>query len=576
MKKRILTLLLATIFAVVGLGGCVKYADEEKGDISYLYVDTVSSGYGDEYLKVLEKNFEEKFKEKSFADGKTGVDVVIRSTNQNSVDAFATSIVTTTYNIHFASYAEYWHIRDNLYDITDIMKNQELDDGSGTIEGKLIDGYSNYLSAYDNKYYAFPFLSSNGGFVYNAELFEDNNLYFADNGGVKPFPMSSYTGQAYTGRGFVENKDAVKSCGPDGVKGTEDDGMPSSYEEFFYVLDKMVQSDIVPFIWTGKSDHYTNYIGLDLISQFSSVNEFRSYFNFDSNGEEVSVVDGFTDNTPNVQKVKITKDNGYQITKTYTKFAALKFLEHLFKNDAYYDARSLGGALSNTQAQKVFEESSLDPLAENEIAMLVEGAYWYGEARTELEESANKYGADAANRNFRQMRLPSQETGTVTDGNGKAYNYVQYSNNFGYVNKNVAGDAEKEALVKEFIKFYFEEASLVQTTLTTGLPIGVKYDLPKESYDKLDNYEQSTWNGFKTAVNNGTALFTFSNNPIFLNNYTKFCFMTWQGVFDTWIKSKNAEYNFPVTAFNQYDLTAKEYFEGLEITAENWASQYNK
>ena len=86
----------------------------------------------------------------------------------------------------------------------------------------------------NGKYYALPHYSVYQGLMYNIDLFEKKGLYFAketDNGND----------------GFVV-KGEEKSCGPDGVYGTSDDGLPSSYEEFFKLCDYMVQRGVTPFV----------------------------------------------------------------------------------------------------------------------------------------------------------------------------------------------------------------------------------------------------------------------------------------------------------------------------------------
>ena len=183
---------------------------------------------------------------------------------------FKDAIKSSNHDIHVLEGLNYYDYLENqtILDITDWVK-APLSDGK-TIESKMYDDQKAALSASEGKYYSLPTFSGFTGFTYDARLLRENNLYFADSVefgsasndsvGVYPFEISSYTGTTYTGRGFVPNANAKKSCGPDGQYDTYDDGLPSSYEEFFYLLDQMlsISPKITPFI--GLNGHYYNYI----------------------------------------------------------------------------------------------------------------------------------------------------------------------------------------------------------------------------------------------------------------------------------------------------------------------------
>jgi hypothetical protein len=168
--------------------------------------------------------------------------------------------------------------------------------------------------------------------TYNADLLKENSFYFADSL-ESPDDTSSYTGKAYTGRPFVRNERAKKSPGPDGQYDTDDDGLPSSYEEFFYLYDAMLNNSpsITPLILYGG--HYSNYIFQQLLCAASTASGLNSKFSFDSNGEEVEIIVGWNqDGTPKTDKVVITEDNAYESTMQTAQYKALKFIKHLSTN----------------------------------------------------------------------------------------------------------------------------------------------------------------------------------------------------------------------------------------------------
>ncbi|MBQ4053497.1 MAG: hypothetical protein IJD33_04075 [Clostridia bacterium] len=568
-------LMMASTTCVACSGG-VQYAPEEKADTAYLYVQCSQGGLGKEYLDKLATAFEEKFKDNAsyFAEGKTKVDVVV-SESKNAVGPnLLTSIANSDQNIFVAERTYYFDFlaQDLLYDLTDITK-ATLEDGT-TIEGKLFDDQKESLTVKNGKYYALPTFSGFTGLTYDAEVFEDNYLYFADdvNDCNKPYATSSYTGKAYTGRGFVWDENSKKSTGPDGQYNTYDDGLPSSYEEFFYMMDALKET-ATPLIWTGNSMHYTNYLFQALLCANSTKTEFVSNFTFDSKGEKIKVVDGFdAQNEPIIKEVVITDDNGYETLQQVNYYKALKFLYHLFSNEEYYDSRSAGQSLSNTSAQKIFEESGPNPKTKD-IAMIIEGNYWYNEAASELKESEGKY-ANAKNRNFRFMPLPAKEYGTVEENEGTTITLADSLDYYLVANNNIKGNTEKKKLVEEFVKMFYLDESLQQTNVTTGMPLALKYDLKKEQYDSLDNFPQSLWDIYKLSKDSDSYVTPLSANPIFYNHTDKFCFKSTGTRFHSVIGGIERANTY--TAFMEYDATAKSYFEGMKIGQTNWNSNYLK
>lgn len=569
--KKIVALSLALVAVLGSFAGCgVEYGAEEREDISYLYVNARTGGFGDGYLKAVEQIMEERYKDTSFAEGKTGVDVVVALEDTVDNNAYINYIGNTSYNIHVInglSYLDYVSF-NHLYDITDWVK-EDLADGTGSIESKLYDEQKQALTILEGRYYSLPTFACFNGVTYDAQLFENYGFYFSDSAELcfKPFTNSSYTGEAYTGKGFVL-EGATKSCGPDGQYNTYDDGLPSSYEEFFYLLDYMVERSITPMVWTGNSMHYTNFLFQALLMGNSSKTDLSSMFSFDSKGEKIKIVDSFDANVPVVSEKVITTENGYELSQQYTRYQALKFLEHFFNNSNYYDSRSAGAQLSNTAAQKVFEESSLDPKS-TPIAMLLEGGYWYNEAQPELAQSVTNYGEEkAGNRKFAYMPMPSIEYGTVSENEGRSLTLVDGAKFGLVVNKNISGNSEKEKLAKAFVQIFYEDATLQKMTTTTGIPMEVKYDLKQSQYDELDYYQQGVWDMYKNSVKNNMYVSPMSSNLVFLKNENKFLWKTTTQFFNSVIDGMTRSY--PCVAFWQYNATAKSYFEGMKITKDGW------
>lgn len=575
MKRKIIAVSMASILACGLMAGCegvgVEYEPEEDATISYLYVDTRDGGFGTEFLSVAAKAFEKANAEKSYADGKKGVKIEVSDTSVNSAADFKAGAASAVSDVHVVEGLYYTDLlaTESVLDITDIVTDT-LSDGK-TIESKLNTEQKRVLK-YDGKYYTIPTFAGYAGLTYNVDLFENNNLYFADSV-ESPDAVSSYTGKAYTGRPLVKNKNVKKSPGPDGEYNTVDDGLPSSYEEFFYLYDAMLNSSpsITPFICYGG--HYNNYLFQELLCAASTANGLNAMFTFDSNGEEIEVVDGWnSDGTPKTKKVVISEENAYESTMQVSKYQALKFIKHLSTNQIngkyYFDSRSMSTSLSNTNAQKLFMESSLDPSL-TPIATLIEGVYWYNEASGAREGITEIYGEEADNMNLSYMPLPAKEYGTVTENNGTTQLVVDSLQYYLVVNAKVAKNAEKLALAKDFVKFMYTDETLQEMTVASGIPFALKYDLTETQYNSMNRLSQSFWNVYKGAKDNDAYITGMSLNPVFLRNTTKFSFKTTNDAFKS--KVNGAETGDAVTYFyHNKSCTAKDFFTGMTIDSSAW------
>ncbi|MBQ8658522.1 MAG: hypothetical protein IJ506_05245 [Clostridia bacterium] len=581
MKSKFLACTLASVLSACALTSCdagVTYVPEEKDDTSYLYIQVYQGGVGSAYLENVGTAFETAYNGKDgyFAEGKSKVDVVVTSSTSCNGNGLFTNIANNNNNLFVAEGMYYLDLAASnlLYDLTDIM-DDTLSDGK-TIESKLYEDQQEMLTVKEDKYFSLPTFAITTGITIDAEILEAG-LYFADEGGNDRLQgrVSTYTGQTYKGRYLISSKTDKKSPGPDGEYDTYDDGYPSTYEEFFYLLDCMVQSNIHPMLFTGQSTHYTNYIFQSLLSANSTKDELKANFSFDSKGNKVKVVTGFEGDQPTISEEVITEANGYLTTQQYNRYLALKFLSCLFNNKSYY-MEALGhnpATLGNTEAQKVYEESKFNAANGHgkRIAMLVEGAYWYNEAKGELVESAGKFeGAD--NRNFAYMPLPSKETGTVNEKEGKTVALADALDYYLVANNNIKGNAEKEKLVREFVKFMYSDAQLQNMTVDTGIPFALKYDLTDAQYEGLDNYKQSLWDAYKYSKDNGTYVTPMSDSLIFLNNTDVFSFKTTNRMFHSYVNG--VERNNAYAAFTQYGVSAKDYFKGMWISSSDWSSKY--
>ena len=89
----------------------------------------------------------------------------------------------------------------------------------------------------DGKYYELPFYEAYPTIAYDIELFETRNYYFAKGGAPSEFcefTQSNNTDKAtgeFSGYKYV-GAIGARSAGPDGKYGTNDDGLPATYDKF--------------------------------------------------------------------------------------------------------------------------------------------------------------------------------------------------------------------------------------------------------------------------------------------------------------------------------------------------------
>ena len=553
-KKSIIALVMALILLVsaIPLAGCKSNTVEYDTTKTHLSVLCYDGGIGSEWAKNAAKRFEEKYADVSFEEGKKGV--VIDITN-DKLDG-KNGVTTTPYAVWFTESVNFNELiaTNQIVDITDIVTGSlsEISGNAetGSIQDKLAPEYKSSLTAVDGKYYCVPHYEVYTGLVYDIALFEEYGYYFSTNG--------DFTSVA-----------EEKTVGPDGVKGTKDDGLPSSYEELYILMDQMVADGVIPFTWVGSAENYVNDMFAGLQVAYAGKDEFMLNVTFDSSATntQATIIDSFNGNTPVESKVTINNKNGYLMTRQAGKYYAFELMEKIMSNDSYHS--KLDKSTSHLDTQEKYILSSLKA-GEKPIAMMIEGTYWYNEASEALKRSVNTYKAQAENRKFGWMPLPVQYKGSVTEGNGRKNTVLETLNSVAFINAKYKDDAVILDLAKKFLQFCYTDESLVEFSVTTGLPKAVNYTIPEDKLALIDNYFQKDVLDTKM---NSDVVYPYSNNPIFVNDQNAFMFNQgsplWEGTYNG--RTSTNYY----TAY-QAGISAKEYFEASATKQDEWNSTYGK
>ncbi len=550
MKKYLFVLI--TFLAVILLSACnrdsnlIPGGEQIQKDKTQLYVSNFNGGIGTDWLYKVKSRYEEMHKDDIYEEGKKGVQIVViphKDNGFNMIDTFAGS----TNEVIFNEYIRYndWVANNLLLDITDVVKST-CNGESRTIEDKLYDTQKAFLQK-NGVYYAIPHYSVYQGLMYNVDLFEQKGLYFAkeiDNGND----------------GFIV-KGEEKSCGPDGVYNTYDDGLPSSYEEFFKLCDYMVQRGVTPFVWTGQyASDYTQYILNALYQNYEGKDDVMLNYSFDSKDKTTEIVTKIENGKPVTSNVKITPETGYLLKQQTGRYYAIDFFSRVLSNSSYYHPFSTGNlTLSHTDAQELFLESSL----KNEpIAFLIDGTWWENEAKVSgaIDRMVNKYGDVAKNRNFGFMPLPRKVDGRVEEGEGSNSVIMDYINAYAGINKDIP--TYKIDLAKDFLLYCYSDEILELFTETTGIAKGIKYDISTESFNKMSKFAQSVWE----LKNNSEIIYPNSNSLFFMQNQTSL-------TVDEWVSTVNGSLENIYTHLKN-KVNKDDVFMGNAISEKTWRDKY--
>ena len=561
MKKisKILSILLVCVCLGSALFGCSGSSGGTNIDTgkSQLYVGSYNGGYGTKWLEDIAKDFENDpiISSTSFEKGKTGVQVIIDPKENFIGQTLAENIKGNKNNIIFAEQVYYDEmVKQNLLlDITDVMTT-EPSTGDGILENKLLDWQKEVLKTSDGKYYAIPHYQIFNGMIYDKDLFDEYGLYI---------PL--YPDTDANEYGFLDDPSYEKSYGPDGKPETEDDGLPTTYDELKKLINYMASdTDITPFIWTGKSKGYLHKIVASASAAYNGNEGILVQATFNSNGKEMDVVTGFESNgQPVVKKQVITPETGYLARQLYGTYLGFELCEYILSDESFYTSSSKGDTSSQTAAQREYIYSAYEK-GQDPIAFLLDGCYWENEATNAFKSFEDKFDANHTfERNFRMLPMPGAE-GVETGMLDTAFSYV-------VANKNISNNAEKVNLVKTFLKYCYTNESLEKFTVSTGSTRALKYQISDEAYKSLSSYQQSVWDQRKAMDWSATV----STSKIYLNAQSKFSLTANSDYYESVISGKGT-YSSVYDAIKNNGLKAKDYFKGMWIPSDVWNSTYYK
>ena len=558
MKKILTMAICALMTATVALAGCrgrnpnlPEPPDADK--VTVLTVSNYGAGFGSSWLTKAKARFEEKYAETRFEPGKKGVFIDIQPTLSSGM-GWVNQVPSKTEEIFFTEQVYYPDAVANKYflNITDIV-TENMSDTQGenkTVEGKLTAEQQAYYKI-DGQYYGLPHYAGYFGIVYDIDLFDLNNLYF----------NASRTG-------LIGSGSETKSVGLDGIPGTDDDGLPMTYDEMFTLCTEMRNRGITPFIWTGKTR--TGYIDAflnALAADYEGLDDFM--LNFELSGTAHNLVREGSLSSDAQGKItgietysdEIGLSTGYKVYQSAGRAYALSFLDRIISGE-YFSEKCKDESFANTEAQREFLESR--PFGSSPIAMLIDGNFWDVEAGNAFYEIENDYPGDQwkrENRKFGFMPYPKATESDVNDG----LTLFDYLYSCAFINAKI--DPAKVTAAKTFLQFLYTDESLVEFTAATNTPKALLYDLTGDQLAGLSKFGQTVWNMRRAA----DIAYPFADNEVYMYAQSNFNQLNvWRSLVG------NVTKNSMVDAVRKDGLHADALFEGLAkyYTESRWEQLY--
>lgn len=471
-----------------------------------LKVFNFNGGYGSEWLSTLEKRYEaEKAGKTITIDGKTydGIDVQIDAVKKVMKEMAGTYNFATNH-VYFHEdvwYTTYLRNGNTFADMTEALTTDNPYEPGTTLESKLSAEQKAYFNV-DGKYYGIPHYAGYVGVNYDIDLFEEKGYYLKDG--------YSYNGDTATLAACFTNVAAEKTAGPDGKKGTDDDGLPATYDEFFMLCGWITQNGDTPITWdNGNRQKYLNWFISSLAASYEGLEQTNLNYTFSGTAKNlVSVAnDGTVTKLP---ETEISSENGYELAKQAGKYYGLTFIEQLAKNDWYYSP----AGLTNTDAQDKF----IQGIGETYVAMLMDGVWWENEADSTFTSEELAGMPSRKDRNYGFMPLPAAtnekatERANALNAGKNGYTLLDTHNSLCFIGKGLSEDARKLAI--DFIQFAYTDNSLAEFSITTDTTKALKYTMSDADKAKMSAYGRSIINMQERA----DVVYSFSREKFYQDN----------------------------------------------------------
>ena len=437
-----LSFLMAT--SAVSLTACGKGENDKYKDAGKKAID-VSIYFGEfgvDWLKEIARGFNET----------TESDYYVEITDHKNLSPTIVADIKTgtKKDVFIALDANFQMLYKDGYleDLSDVL--DEKPDGTATVKDMIKD-YDSWstLAGYGESLYMLPFNVAPVGLVFDYDRFEEEGWLITD-------------------------ADGSVSAGKDGVKGTYDDGQPTTWAEFNTLLAKISLKTKDVFSYMGSvHPEYVNNVVYAYMAQYMGAENYQMFLNHDTNGAEVKMEDGTS--------AAFTIEDGYKALSMDGVKDSFSFVADYLANSQYVAARTLTDGSFNVN-------SSHTAFLEGESVFIVEGNWWENGSRS-LIASREKYGGKPYGQaDYRYFLLPA-----IEGQNSAADHTYFFSQNGGSIVVPKNKDADKVEAIKEFLVYMLKTDNMAKSTVDTGLIWNYNYEINPTLKAKMTKFGANTY-----------------------------------------------------------------------------------
>lgn len=586
-----LTFALAmTISAFSGFAGCGPKRQDGPGprpkddSKTQLSASNYQGGYGRVWLDDAIARFEKEYENYEFepGSGKKGIQIHVESDiNGKAGYQYLTGVTSGNFSLHFTEDTFYYDLTslNAGADITDIVTKEypgeywdEEQTQPKTIESKMdstVQSFFGVDSVVDGQtkttYRALPHYFSYHTLYYDVDIFDLYGLWMKEDGTFL-FDDATWMEAVYNGlveSGEVKKEDYALSKGIDGDNGTEFDGLPATYDEFFKLLDKMLGVGVEPIHTYGTHSPMDHFF-YNAWAQNEGRDSFLQTVNPTGTSDRLiqmktvgdkEVIDFNEDGTPKLMSAN-TQVDGKNVQAQLGKYQALQLADRLAQDKIgtpkYFHDYAFSPSEDNITAQGTFIFSKYE--GKRPIAFYMDGCWWENEAAEALyfDECKTLYGKGRHERRFGLLPIPFADE-SYLDGNQKWTVNSNCNLSMAYINNNLATDPSKVNLLnaaKEFLWWLHSDEELQNFSVSTSTLKPFNYKVPAEKMANMTYFGQQ----MVSLVNNPNVdiLYTFSDYAGYLQNFA---------------------YYYPVVVgFGDYNVQ-RYFFDNTEKTAADFFAQ---
>ena len=515
--KRIGASVLCAVVALVGLSGCnsgsiFRPDEDEKVDTtkSQLYIGNCNGGLGFAWLEEVANAFEEKYAETSFEEGKMGVQVIIDNEVIGTIDGtqLKNNLPASRDDIFFTESVDYPYFVANgsFLEITDVIKEDmaEFGEPGVTVESKIGTYTQNYLKSVDGKYYAIPFYEGLFGFAYDKTLFDKKGIWMQDDVDFSSADLD-FDNPDLSQLAVLFGSKANKTAGRDGVKGTYDDGLPVTYEDFIAMCLFMNACGVTPLIWSGAHNDYIGKTFLNVWAQEAGADFLNTWNTLSGTVSDLISIDA-DGNITELDPVEINNYNAYEMIRSRSFYESLRFSEMFFGNRSFLHTSCLDSSCSHVKAQSQFLYSSVIS-SSKAIAMFADGSYWTCEARETFNEMAED-GEEYSWKNREIGFMPMPTSIARTDAKNTL---ISFNEAFVFINAKATG--ARQELAKKFLQFSSCDEAIFIFSKNTAMTRGLSFTPSAEQREEMSYFANSLWD----VRGDAEVVLTLSSNPLVQN-----------------------------------------------------------